>query len=314
VAAAHAADGRLTEARVGYARATDILQHVVDRRAGPPGLLREIALGRVRLGFSVEADGDRTGRIEIGHGIDVLRTIADGDSEDARARHDLVSALVHLADAIRADEAVAARSAYQEARDVALALTAGHRDDSEAVRELALIDRRLSDVGHFPAADLKLFKTINGQRLLLQLGDTPPRSHTAITAASTVAPGWSQYLLMFGANGPAELLGQDQQSEHGWTVSLAGPPPAQTILLLALPRALSEAERSELLHDLNAIEGPRTVDWDAQIIWTLTDDTIESTAATRGGYARWVRAVRDRIARFGRVALSGRTFPLTPGG
>ena len=49
-------------------------------------------------------------------------------------------------------------------------------------------------------------------------------------------------------------------------------------------------------------------------IWTLTDDTIESTAATRGGYARWVRAVRDRIARFGRVALSGRTFQLTPGG
>jgi hypothetical protein len=52
------------------------------------------------------------------------------------------------------------------------------------------------------------------------------------------------------------------------------------------------------------------IDPDAQIVWTLRDEIVESTVTSRGASGPWVRAVRERIAKFGQVALSGRTFPL----
>ena len=86
-----------------------------------------------------------------------------------------------------------------------------------------------------------------------------------------------------------------------------------TILLVASARALSGEEKRELLRDVNAISGPRTVEWDSQILWAPNEETIETTATARGfESAAWASAIRQRIAQLGRVAVTGRTFALTP--
>jgi hypothetical protein len=76
---------------------------------------------------------------------------------------------------------------------------------------------------------------------------------------------------------------------------------------------LSDQEKRQLLVDVNAIGGPRTVDWDSQIFWTPTEETIESTATARGlESAPWANAIRRRISALGRVSVTGRTFALAP--
>ena len=98
-----------------------------------------------------------------------------------------------------------------------------------------------------------------------------------------------------------------------WVVPAVGPPPSQTILLVASARALSDEEKRQLLRDVNAISGPRTVEWDSQILWAPNEETIETTATARGfESAAWASAIRQRIAQLGRVAVTGRTFALAP--
>ena len=53
---------------------------------------------------------------------------------------------------------------------------------------------------------LRLFKVVDGRRVLLQTGDPPPHVRTQIAATSVVSPGWSRYLLVFGADGPVDIL------------------------------------------------------------------------------------------------------------
>jgi hypothetical protein len=87
------------------------------------------------------------------------------------------------------------------------------------------------------------------------------------------------------------------------------------VLLLAFPQPLSAQHTKQLLADVAAIEGQRVVDWDSQIVWSLRGETVESAATSRGGGRSpsvWVGAVRERIAKLGQVALSGRTFPIAP--
>jgi hypothetical protein len=92
-----------------------------------------------------------------------------------------------------------------------------------------------------------------------------------------------------------------------------GPPPAQTILLLASPHALSATEKRQLSADLSNIPGPRTVDWESQVIWESAAETIETTATARSiELSPWMTAVRERIRKLPQAALAGRTFPLAP--
>ena len=122
------------------------------------------------------------------------------DPADARSRRDLLVTLVQLGDVLLREDRTAGRAAYREAREVALILVADQDADSPAGRDLALIDRRLKRLASGgDAADLKLFKTVDGRRVLFQTGDPPPRVRTPIAAAAVPAPGRSQYLLVFGA-------------------------------------------------------------------------------------------------------------------
>jgi serine/threonine protein kinase/tetratricopeptide (TPR) repeat protein len=314
VAGAYAASGQLKEARDNYQRAAEILAGLTTDGPGGAGLRREVAFGRAHLGVLLEAQGDREGRIEIARAAGDLRSLADADPADVRVRHDLMSTLVRLGDAVRADQADVATQAYGEAREIARTFAAGEDPDSPARRELTLIDRRIEAVaGGAQAAELRLFKVLGERRVLIQPGDPPPHVRTPIAVRASASPGWRKYLLVFGAEGPATLLEEPDLLRADWVVPAVGPPPSQTILLVSSARALSDQEKRQLLVDVNAIGGPRTVDWDSQIFWTPTEETIESTATARGlESAPWANAIRRRISALGRVSVTGRTFALAP--
>jgi len=275
---------------------------------------REAAFGRARLGMMLEAEGNTAGRAEIRAAVDGFRGLSKADPADARSRRDLMATLVQLGDVLRADEAPAARDAYREARELALVLAAGQPGDSPAAHDVALIDRRLTDLAARAVTDLKLFRVVGGRRVLILSGDPAPLAKTPIAAKAIATPNWSRYLLVFGAEGPARLFDEGELSKSGWVVPATGPAPAQTIILLASPRALSDDERHRLVAEVNSIEGPRTVDWDSQIVWSSAVETIESTSTARGGNAPWIAAIRQRIDKLGRIAVAGRTFPLAPDG
>jgi non-specific serine/threonine protein kinase/serine/threonine-protein kinase len=312
IGAARAAQGRLDEARTAYTEATRLLKEVSASLPRRHALDRELAVATVRLGVLLEGSGDRSGREAISGAADRLRALAAADPSDTRVRRDLIAALVHLGDVVRAGDETRARQAYSEARQVALALTVAQPTDAQARRDLGLVDRRLSLAARGGlSADLRLFKVIEGKRLMIMPGDPPLLRGSRITATATAAPGWSRYLLVFGAAGAAQLVPEAEFSRADWSLPVQGPPPSQTVLLIASPRPLSDDERTQVTRDVGTIEGPRVVDPDAQILWTPIDEAIESQAASRGSESiPWVRAVRERLGKLGSVAVAGRTFPL----
>jgi serine/threonine protein kinase len=307
IGAARAASGSTVDARAGYEKASEMLSEVSSR--GYPELARELALGRLRLGRISDAEGQPAGRQDIVRAVQMFRELSAADPADARARRDLVAALVQYADVLEPHDRAASIAAYREARDIAIALeTSGNQ---QASRDIAVINRRISEAGTgMPIADLELFRIVDGRRQLLLEGDRPPRVMTDVVAVPTAAHGLVRYLLVFGAQGPARILDEAELLKSSWTVRVAGPPPAQTILLLALPRALSPTDQQRLVADVDAAPGDRTVDWDSQIDWSPRGETINSAFTARGDGAAWVRAVRERILRLGRVVLAGRTFPV----
>jgi serine/threonine protein kinase len=314
IAAIRASQGVPTEARASYEQATKILKELASAGNVNVGLRREVAFGRARLGLMLEAEGNAAGRIEILAAVDDFRALASGDPADARPRRDLMATLVQLGDAIRIDDPTAARAAYREAREIAMTLSADQDADNPAAGDLVLVDHRLAALAaRRNLTELKLFKVIDGRRVLLQTGDPPPAVRTQIAAAALASPGWSRYLLVFGADGPAEIFEDRDLSRSGWVIAAPGPPPAQTILLVATPRALPDEDKRRLREALTAVEGPRTVDWESQIVWESTSPTIESTITARSGESSlWVAAVLHRIRTLGEVAIAGRTFPLAP--
>jgi serine/threonine protein kinase len=314
IGGAHVAAGASTEARTHYQRAADILRELGSQGHRGAGLRREVAYGRAHLGALLEAEGNKEGLGEITRAAADLRSLAEADPADVRVRHDLMSTLVQLGDAVREDESDIAKKAYGEAREIALTFAAGAASDSPARRELRLIERRLADLAAgIRVSEMRLFKVLGDRRVLIQAGDPPPPVETPIAVTATTSPGWTKYLLVFGAEGPATLLEEQDLFRSGWVVPAAGPPPSQTILLVASARALSGEEKRQLLVDVNAISGPRTVEWDSHILWAPSEETIESTATARGfESAAWASAIRRRIAQLGRVAVTGRTFALVP--
>ena len=314
IAGAHAARGAAIDARDNYRRAAEILSGLASEGHGGVGLQRDVALGRAHLGIVLEAEGNKEGRLELTRAVEELRSLMAADPSDARVRHDLMSTLVQFADLVRGDQTAIAKAAYNDARRLALVLATDQSPDGQARRELDLIERRLADLAAgVKVTEIRLFKILGERRVLIQAGDPPPLVRTSIAVAATVSPGWTKYLLMFGAEGPAVLLEERDLQRSDWVVPAAGPPPSQTILLVASPRALSDAEKRQLLTDVTAIGGPRTVEWDSQIVWAPTEETLETTATSRGfETSPWVDAVRRRIQQLGPVSIIGRTFALAP--
>lgn len=313
IADVRASAGQLEEARAGFERAGNVIAGIPAHDVAAIGLVRDAALGRARLGRVLEADGDRSGRVELEHAVGMMRSIAKADPLDARARRDLMATLVQLADVLSIEDAVLARERLLEARQIALTLLADGRD-ATAGTELDLIDRKLATAANATGrADLQLFRLTDQGRVLVQSGDPPLREGARVVAVGTASAGWTRYLLLLGARGPGRLLEEHEMTGQGWTIAVDGPSPSQTILLLAVPHALTGSDKQALLDIVNAIPGERVVDWESHIVWSQTGETIESQVTARGNVIpTWVETMRVRLTEANAATLAGRTFPIAP--
>ncbi len=277
-----------------------------------PSVRREAAVGRARLAALREAAGDRDeARRELQLAIDALRALSEGDVYDARAARDLLAARVQEADLLWSGDRTGARRALEDARRLALTLVAGQTDDSRAAADLDAVDTRLSGLERgFERADLRLYRLDGGRRVLLDASDRLA-IQTPIAAVATTPPGWTDYLLIFGADGPAELVDIATDGNRERVLTVAGPPPTQTILLVSVPAPLSPGARDRLLADLATIADRRLDEPGEHVTWSFNEPRVESAAAPRSGRSvPWVDAIRDRIAALGPVAVSGRSFSL----
>jgi tetratricopeptide (TPR) repeat protein len=307
------AQGLLADARAGYQRTAALLQEIANQpRVDTATVRRDLALAKSRFGAVLDAAGDVQGRAEVDDAIRTLRELAAADTADARAQRDLATALVARGDLLRVAAPSDARTAYSEARQLAMALTVGRPEDSGAAHDLATIERRLADLARGPARiDLQIFSVADRRRTLLLPGD--PRLHAGMQAAvaGAVPPGWSRSLIVFGSDGPARVLQESDLSSGAWTLTLDGPTPSQTLLLVGTPRPLTASEITRLSSELGDVAGPRTIDSQSELVWSTDDVAVEGDVSARGsGSLPWVRQIRDRIEALGRVMIAGRTFPL----
>ena len=242
----------------------------------------------------------------------LLRRLAAQDPHDAGLRRDLLAVLVQRADVIRLVDPQGATTMYREARMLARAAVESSRD-AQADRELTIIEDRLNGLT-FAAqkTELKLFSLSNGRMLPIDKDLALPVDVTNITAVATAPEGWSRYVVVFGAEGAGTIFDESELTRMDWKVPILGPPPAQTILLLAYPRSLTVRERNELRADIEAIPGPRTIDWDSQIVWASdAEPQILTTATARGQRSReWIKLVQAKLRKLKGVRFAGRTIPI----
>jgi tetratricopeptide (TPR) repeat protein len=305
---ARAAAGAAAEARSHYEEGTRLLSTLTVE--GPEGrrLLRDAALGWARLGVLASSSGG--GSAELERAIGILRDLAATDPADARVRRDLMVALVQYSDALAGNPA-SARAALAEARELARRVSAESPDDARRTRELALVEARLA--GGDTVTRLDLFGGTALTPLRAELA--PVRVGDTVHAVARVPQGRQGYVLRFGAYGPPEILDDRELARRGGMVSVSGPAPSQTILLITLPRALTPEDRVRLVDGIGAIQGPRTVAFDSHLVWTDDSARLESVPTARGtGDTTWVLAVRERIAMLGDVSIAGRTFPISAAG
>jgi hypothetical protein len=226
----------------------------------------------------------------------LLEQLVREDPAYVRVHRDLVVALVRLGDVVRATDAERARDLWRRARDLAVALQST-APDARVDRDLDGIRARLSAAAGEPPW-LALLAMVNGRAQPLQAGYGVPRGTTHLLARTRVPDGWAQYLVVFGAAGEARILDEGELRRSGWQVPLTGPPPAQSVLLLAQPTQLSAPERQRLAEAIGRVAGPRIIDVDSHLVWSSEDDVrIESVAAARGGLRTHPRGGPRRYVR-----------------
>lgn len=314
IARIHGEAGDLDRALESYRETQTHLEWLSSAGHDSSVVRRDAAIGRAQLAQLLEASGDYDGAAEVMSGVvDDLRDLTRHAGVDVRARRDLVVALVQQADLHWAEDNTAAARTLAEARQVAIAMTADPSNERAAV-DLDVVDQRIAALGRgSQRADLRLFRVDQGRRVLMGPADRPAL-RTSIEAVATAPPGWTDYLVVFGAEGPADLVEVGDANESDWRLVLTGPPPTQTILLLSVPRALSQESRRQLLSDIEALPQPRLVGPEESITWAFNTPRIESLLSPRGSHELiWVNALRDRIARLGQVAVAGHTFSLSTG-
>lgn len=312
IGAARGAQGAFDEARLRYETAARTLETLSATDPNRRSLQRDLAVGLAQLGNVRQTAGDTQGEQDLTRAIGMLRQLVDADPADARAKRDLMVALVQYGDAVARRGADGSLATYREARQIARGLVATG-GDPQSERDVASIDARLA-AGDPSLAIMKLdvFLGETG-RTQPVLGETPPRAMSRVRLDAAAPPGWHRYIVLFGAQGPAEILDESALAQAKWTVPLSGPFPSQTVLLLATRRLLSREETERLGRDIGAIRGPRVVDIDSQIVWADTSQRLESVATARGEQDNtWIKAVREHVAALGDVRITGRTFALAP--
>lgn len=312
VAEARAAQGAWSSAREDYAAAITMLRGLEKDASREPRLVRDTAVGLQRLASLISVTDPVTANQQLEAAIALLRDMSARDPDDAGLRHDLLAALVQHADSVRSVDLATATRGYQEARMLARAAAQASRD-VQADRDLAIIEQRLNGLLRVvEKTDLKLFSISRGRRQLIEPNTAVPVQARDLAAEATAPRGWSRYLVVFGAEGAGTVFDESELTKRSWRVPLLGPPPAQTILLLAYPRPITIEERDRLLADLAKIAGPRTIDWDSQVLWSSeAEPQILTTATARGqGQRDWIKLVQASLSKLKGAKFVGRTIPI----
>jgi hypothetical protein len=308
--------GQWRDALVQYSEAIETLRSM---QAGSTTatLTRDTAVGLTRLAEIVQVSDHSAAAAQMREAIALFRELAASDAADARVRRDLYLALVQYGDLLLQVDAEGARGQYLEALKLAEGARATSAPGDESDREILLIRNRLSAGPAAVAPSLRLSAVVRGERVLLGPGDPVPLGARGLVADAKGPPGWLRYVVLFGAEGDATILDERQLDKAQWTLPLAGPPPAQTILLLTVPRPLTDGERQTLTSELSAVPGPRAIDWDSRVVWTSEErePRIVSTASARGSVdTGWIRMVRARLSSIPAARFAGQTFPIAAPG
>jgi serine/threonine protein kinase len=309
IGSAQARRGAWDESRAEYATALDTMRALGSGRP-QRAVMRDTAVALLQLGQSIQAIDPVRADTATTQGIEILRQLAHDEPTDARVQHDLLAGLVQYGDAQHSMNAANARAAYREAQSIAQALNVAH--DAESEHDLAVVTQRLVGSPSTRALQLDLYVLVNGKRTPFKVDERLPATATQLAVNAETPKGWSRYVIAFGSNGKATILDERDLQRAQSILPIAGPPPAETILLLVVPQALGEDQRTKLATDIAAVPGPRSLDYDGQVVWNSdTEERIVSQTTARGGVdTGWINEVRAKLLALKGVRFYGRTFPI----
>jgi serine/threonine protein kinase/tetratricopeptide (TPR) repeat protein len=313
VAEALARMERRAEAIEAYAEASRTLGALSDRQPQKVRLARDVAVGRMKLATLLAADGESSGPVELERAVETFRELARLDPRNAGAQRDVLVGLVAFADAVARTDAVRARTNYLEALRVADLLHAEPFNDPQAVRDRQIVQSRLrASVSRLPDPELRLSIVSNGADVPFDKYAAAPAIGDNVRISWRAEQGQTHYLLVLGGEGRATLLTSEEIAAAGWRLKASGPPPSQTLLLVASARTLTVPEQRALIERISNVPGPRRIPSDSHLLWrTHQPEMLDSTATQRGGGTpEWSLLVRAELERLPDLRFSGRTFPL----
>jgi len=311
----HAAIGDLDAARDTYAATSALATDLDAGVSWSDSVTRGVALGLVRVGSLRERGGDRKGRGDIQAGARMLRERARRDVGDVEVQRDLLGALVALGDVLAGDSPERAREIYREAWAVADALAGAAAPDPATAQTLKAVETKLraGPAAWIPRPQIELLLLGEGEPLALGPDAADLQEGEELVVRTKTPAGSVGYLLLFGGGGPARLLAEAEVRAEDGRVTIAGPPPSQTVLLLASSRPLSRDERAALLDAIRQIAGPRTLPGARHLRWRdgVPVAAEGGAAGTDASSLDWTVAIRRALGRFPQIAYAGRTFPLS---
>jgi hypothetical protein len=154
----------------------------------------------------------------------------------------------------------------------------------------------------------------NGVNVPFDKHTAPPAVGDEMRLSWRAVDGQSQYVLVMGGEGRANLLSRDEVAAAGWRIKANGPPPSQTLLLITASHSLEGGERAALIDQISNVPGPRRVPPDAHILWrTHQPEMLDSTSTARGDPdLDWPSLVRAVLERVPDLRFSGRSFAVAP--
>ena len=310
---AKASLGAFDGAREAYEEASTTLQGLAQDTPQKRVMLRDAALGLGRLSQLLAQREPQRAADVARRGIATLEDLERSDPADARARRDLMVALLQYAELTKPFDGPASHSAVLRGLGLARRAYAEAPSDVSRREDLRRAEARLAAAS---TGDLVVELARDSDARPVDAGGSPVFHGDRLRVRAARAPaGWARYLLLFGAHGPGQLLDQRSSGARGWSIAATGPGAAQTLILIVAPEPLDATIRGRILKAVETLPTPRLIDFDSHIVWAERSETIVSAVSTRGlTDISWARELRRRLATVGSLRYDGRTIPLAQAG